>query len=270
MKVVILCGGKGTRLREATEAKPKPLVEIGERPIVWHIMKTYSHFGFTEFILCLGYKSQSIKEYFLNYRALNNDVTVDLGGKVHVHNANSEEDSWKVTLVDTGLETSTAGRIRRVRDFIGDETFMATYSDGVGDVDIDALLAEHRRHGLTATLTSVQLPSRFGLVEADENNIVREFREKPMMNEWLNAGFFVLEPAIFDNLRDDVMLENEPMHDLAACGQLAMYRHHGFWHPMDTYRDYLYLNGLWEQDQAPWKVWPSSQSFGARKAGQVP
>jgi glucose-1-phosphate cytidylyltransferase len=255
MKVVILCGGKGTRLREATEARPKPLVEIGGRPIVWHIMKTYSHFGYTDFVLCLGYMSHSIKEYFLNFRALHHDITVSLGGGVEVHNEGREEDRWNVTLVDTGLETSTAGRIKRARPYIGDSTFMATYSDGVGDVDIAALLARHRELGRTATLTGVRLPSRFGLVEADEGDIVREFHEKPMMNEWINAGYFVLEPAIFDSLNDQVMLEDEPMHDLAARGQLALYRHFGFWHPMDTYRDFLTLNGLWDSDLAPWRVW---------------
>lgn len=255
MKVVILCGGKGTRLREATEAIPKPLVRIGERPIVWHVMKTYSAFGFTDFVLCLGYKGQSIKEYFLNFRALQHNITVNLGGEVEVHGGAREEDAWKVTLVDTGLETSTAGRLQRVRPFLDGEPFMATYSDGVGDVDINALLETHRRLGRTATLTSVRLPSRFGLVDAGEDDIVREFREKPLMEDWINAGYFVFEQGIFEHLRDDVMLEDDPLHNLARAGDLAMYRHHGFWHPMDTYRDYLHLNALWDKNVAPWKVW---------------
>lgn len=258
MKVVILAGGLGTRLMEETEARPKPMVEIGGKPILWHIMKIYEAHGFNDFILCLGYKAQSIKEYFLNYYLYNSDVTIELEkNKVDVHFSNSE--SFKVTLVDTGLTTNTAGRIQRIQKYLDNETFMLTYGDGVSDVDIKKLVAFHKSHGKLATLTSIQTPGRFGNIEMDEAGTVDHFVEKPQGDGmWINGGFFVLEPGIFDYLQgdmDDIQWEKKPLIEIAKDKQLAAYKHAGFWKPMDALRDRIELEALWASGNSPWKIW---------------
>jgi glucose-1-phosphate cytidylyltransferase len=256
MKVVILCGGQGTRLREETEYRPKPMVEIGGRPIVWHIMKTYAHYGFNEFILCLGYKGDFIRQYFINYEFLNNDFTVNLGDKsdFEIHSKKDRED-WRVTLVDTGEHTLTGGRIKRIQSYIDDEQFMVTYGDGVANIDVEKLVDFHKSKGKIATLTGVHPPSRYGLVETDDNGEVIQFKEKPRMDEMVSAGFFVFQRAIFDYIpEDDCMLEHEPFESLAAERQMTLYHHEGYWQCMDTYRDFIELNEVWSRD-APWKVW---------------
>jgi len=258
MKVVLLAGGLGTRLMEETEARPKPMVEIGGKPILWHIMKIYETYGYNDFVLCLGYKAQSIKEYFLNYYLYNSDVTIELEkNKVDVHFSNSE--SFKVTLVDTGLNTNTAGRIKRIKKYVEGETFMLTYGDGVADINISKLVAFHQSHGRLATLTSIQTPGRFGNIEMDENGVVQHFVEKPQGDGmWINGGFFVLEPGIFEYLKDDmddVQWEKKPLKEIAEDGQLAAYKHSGFWKPMDALRDRIELEQLWSSGQAKWKIW---------------
>jgi len=259
MKVVILCGGVGTRLREETEFRPKPMVEVGGRPIVWHIMKTYAHYGFTEFVLCLGYRGNMIKEYFLNYAAMNNDFTIDLSNnRTLQYHGDTEEQDFKVTLVDTGPQTMTGGRVSRVQRHVGDGTFMVTYGDGVADIDVQALLAFHRSHGKLATVTSVCPASRFGVVEINRLAQVSCFAEKPRTTEWISAGYFVFEPGVFDYINpggDSCILEYEPMKRLAADGQLMAYRHEGFFFAMDTYREYEMLNDMWSKGNAPWKIW---------------
>jgi glucose-1-phosphate cytidylyltransferase len=260
MKAVILCGGKGTRLREETEYRPKPMVPIGGRPILWHIMKIYASHGVTEFILCLGYKGDIIKDFFRNYLWLTNDVTLSLGRKpgVQFHTRNDEED-WKVTLADTGEETLTAGRIKRIERYLGnDENFFLTYGDGVGNVDISATLDLHHRLGKTLTLTSVHPPGRFGELGFSGDNTISQFNEKPQAEGgWINGGFFVASRKLFSYLdeADKVMLEQEPIRKIASEGQLAAYRHTGFWQPMDTYQEFQLLNRLWDSGQAPWKTW---------------
>jgi glucose-1-phosphate cytidylyltransferase len=257
MKVVILCGGQGTRLREETEFRPKPMVPVGERPILWHIMKIFSHTGLRDFVLCLGYKGELIKEYFLNYEAMNNDFTICLGANqsVEYHNAHQEQD-FRVTLVDTGQASMTGGRIRRIQRFVGDEDFMVTYGDGLADIDIPAVLKFHRGHGKIATISAVQPPSRFGLVALDGSGRVDRFSEKPQVESWANMGFMVFRPKIFDYLEgDDTVLEQTPMERLAAERQLMAYRHPGFFFAMDTFREYQILNDLWQSGNAPWKVW---------------
>lgn len=251
--VVILCGGQGTRLREETAFKPKPLVEIGGRPILWHIMKIYSHFGFNEFILALGYKGEMIKRYFLNYEAMNNDFTIDLKSKSLTFHDNTTED-WVVTLADTGDLTETGGRIKRVEKYIKTPRFMATYGDGVADINIRKLLEFHKSKGKIATLTGLHPLSKYGILELDENNIVTNFKEKPQMKEWVSGGFFVFEREIFDYLDENSILERAPMEHLVEDGQLAVYAHDGFWGSMDTYKDVQYLNKLWEETKR-WKVW---------------
>ncbi len=258
MKVVLLAGGLGTRISEETTIKPKPMIEIGGKPIIWHIMKIYAQYGFNEFVVCLGYKGHLIKEYFINYFLYNSDITVELEKNVlDVHFTNSE--SFKVTLVDTGLNTNTAGRIKKIQKHVKDETFMLTYGDGVADIDINALLKFHKASGKLATLTSIQLPGRFGNIEMDEKGIVNKFQEKPEGDGvWINGGFFVLEPKIFDYLQDDVehvQWEKKPLIDIANDGQLSAYRHNGFWKCMDAMRDKIELEELWETEKAPWKVW---------------
>ncbi len=257
MKVVILCGGQGTRMREETEFRPKPLVEIGGRPILWHIMKTYATAGFREFILCLGYKGNMIKEYFLNYEAMNNDFTVCLGEKhqIHYHGAHEEQD-FHVTLADTGADSMTGGRLKRVQKYIGNETFMLTYGDGVADVNLSALLKFHQDHGKVATVTTVRPVSRWGILELTKNFAVRQFVEKPQIDGWASAGFFVLQPEIFDLLpNDQCILEQEPLIKLADRQELMAYQHEGFFFAMDTFREYQYLNELWYSGKAPWKTW---------------
>lgn len=255
---MILAGGLGTRLAEETEIKPKPLVEIGGRPILWHIMKIYSKFGINEFIVCLGYKGYLIKEYFSNYYLHMADVTFDMAkNSMEVHHGRAE--SWRVTLVETGLETMTGGRVRRVRDFIGDESFCLTYGDGVSDVDIGRLLDFHASHGKLATVTAVRPPGRFGALEIDgrDGTTVTGFREKPLGDGgWINGGFFVMSPRAIDYIEaDHTTLEAEPLTGLARDGQLAAFHHDGFWQPMDTIRERNHLEKLWASGNAPWKVW---------------
>ena len=258
MQTLILCGGMGTRLREETEYRPKPMVEIGGRPILWHIMKCYAAHGFTDFVLCLGYKGETIKEYFLNYEAMNNDFTVELGkpNAVAYYDAHGEN-GWRVTLVDTGLQTMTGARIKRASRFVSGDRFMVTYGDGVSDVDVRGLVAFHEQAGTLATVTGVHPSSRFGelLVQGDR---VEEFSEKPQTHKGLiNGGFFVFERKALEYLSDDVdcVLEREPLERLALAGQLSVYQHTGFWQCMDTYRDYQHLNTLWESGGAEWKQW---------------
>jgi glucose-1-phosphate cytidylyltransferase len=256
MKVIIFCGGKGTRLREETEFKPKPMVEIGGRPIMWHIMRRYAHYGFKEFVLPLGYRGDVIKQYFHEYKTRNSDFTIDLGsGRTTVHSSDAGVD-WKVTLCDTGEETEKGARIKRVRKHLDSGPFMATYGDGVADIDIDELLRFHRAHGKLGTFTGVRMPSRFGTVSTDENGHIESWEEKPLLNQFTNCGFFVFEPEFLDYLSEDETcdLEKEPLQRLAAAGQLAMFRHRGFWQCMDTLRDYQLLNGIWDGGEAPWAV----------------
>jgi len=253
--VVILCGGMGTRLREETEYKPKPMVEIGGKPILWHIMKIYAHYGFTEFILCLGYKGSVIKEYFFNYEMMCNDCTVQLGKKSRIaYQSNHKEQDFKVTLVDTGLHTMTGGRIKCIESYINSDTFMVTYGDGLADVNISALIEFHKSHGKIATLTASRPPSRFGILDLVDNGRVNRFREK-VRSEWINGGFFVFNRSVFDYLVQDCMLEQSPMEKLAENGQLMAYCHEGFWIGMDTYREYEMLNQMWDLGKAQWKVW---------------
>ncbi len=257
MKVVMLCGGLGTRLREETEFRPKPMVEIGGRPILWHIMKMYAHHGFRDFVLCLGYRGNMIKEYFLNYEAMNNDFTICLGQRSQIqYNGVHTEQDFRVTLADTGLDSMTGGRIRRVQKYLDGATFLVTYGDGLADLDIGRLVDFHKSHGRLATVTTVRPVSRFGSVALDEEGSVKHFSEKPRSDGWISAGFFVFEPGVFDYLSgDDCILEREPLENLAADGQLKAFRHHGFFYAMDTYREYQYLNDLWSTGRAPWRVW---------------
>jgi glucose-1-phosphate cytidylyltransferase len=255
MKVVLLAGGLGTRLREETEYRPKPMVEVGGRPILWHIMKNFSCFGLTEFVVCTGYKGEMIKEYFLNYEARMNDFTIHLGPQSHVeYFADHAEVDWKVTLADTGANTMTGGRVKRVARHV-DGRFLVTYGDGLADVDVDKLLAFHQAHGRLATVTTVRPLSRFGVMDIGGGGVVERFREKPQTDDYINAGFFVFERAVLDYLDDDSVLEREPLEALAAEGQLVAYRHDGFWQPMDTYREFTMLNEMWDLGEAPWKVW---------------
>lgn len=258
MKVVIFAGGLGTRISEETEVKPKPMVEIGGKPILWHILKIYSHYGYNDFIICLGYKGYLIKEYFHNYFLHNADVTIDLAAnKMEVHHSKTE--AFKITLVDTGAETKTAGRLKKIKHHIGNEDFMLTYGDGVGDINIAELLAFHQQHNKIATVTAIQLESRFGGMDLSEQGDVTSFREKSKdEGKWINGGFFVLKPTVFNYLESDMenmMWEDEPLEKLALDGQLSAYRHKGFWKPMDALRDKIELEQLWKTNQAKWKVW---------------
>jgi len=253
--VVILCGGMGTRLREETEYKPKPMVEIGGRPILWHIMKIYAHYGYREFILCLGYKGNVIKEYFINYDMMCNDCTVHLGGKSKItYQSNHREQDFNITLVDTGLHTMTGGRIKRIEPYIKANKFMVTYGDGLANINIDKLMKFHNSHDKIATLTATQPPSRFGVLDLANNGQVNRFREK-VGNEWINAGFFVFDREVFDYLEQDSTLEQAPLEKMAGRGQLMAFRHEGFWIGMDTYREYEMLNQMWDSGKAPWKIW---------------
>ena len=257
MRVAMLAGGLGSRIAEETEVKPKPMVEIGGRPILWHIMKHYAHFGYDDFIVALGYKGEVIKRYMADYSSIVSDMTVDMAtGRVQLHHG--ERDDWSVSLVDTGQGTATGGRIKRLAPELRDETFMLTWGDGVSTVDLDELLAFHRTHGKLATLTAVRPPARFGHLEMTGNRIV-EFSEKPQVGEgWINGAFFVLEPQVFDYIAgDDIQFEREPLEQLAKDGQLMAYRHYGFWQCMDTLRDKKLLEELWESGEAPWRTWRS-------------
>lgn len=257
MKVVILAGGYGTRISEETGIRPKPMVEIGGRPILWHIMKIYSAYGLNDFVICCGYKGFVIKEYFANYFLHMSDVTFDMKhNKMEVHQNNAEP--WRVTLVDTGLSTMTGGRIKRVQDYIGNETFCLTYGDGVGDVDVEALLNFHHQEKALVTLTAVQPPGRFGTFNlAEGENKVPHFREKPQGDgAWISGGFFVVEPEVFAYIAgDDTVWEQEPLQRLAQERRLSAYRHYGYWQPMDTLRDKKVLEQLWASEDPPWKVW---------------
>jgi glucose-1-phosphate cytidylyltransferase len=257
MKAVILCGGQGTRLREETEFRPKPLVEVGGRPILWHIMKIYAHHGIKDFVLCLGYKGTMIKEYFLNYEAMNNDFSLRLGARHEMcfHGAHQEQDLF-VTLADTGEDTMTGGRLARVQKYIDDDLFMATYGDGVADIDLGAVLEFHKSHGKVATLAAGKPLSRYGVLDVDDDGRVRRFVEKPGMEGRINIGFFVFDRRVFQYLGDDTcVLERAPFETLAREGELMAYLHDGFFFAMDTYREYKILNELYAEGNAPWKVW---------------
>ncbi|PLY07642.1 MAG: glucose-1-phosphate cytidylyltransferase [Arcobacter sp.] len=257
MKAVILAGGFGTRLSEETDLRPKPMVEIGGKPILWHIMKIYSSYGINEFVILLGYKGYYIKEYFANYFLHQSDISIDLKeNKIEVLNNSSEP--WKVTLLDTGINSMTGGRIKRAQSFIGDEPFMLTYGDGVANINIDELLGFHKSHGKSMTMTSSQPDGRFGALEISSTSQVKEFQEKPRGDgSWINAGFFVCEPKVFDYILqgDETVFEQEPLKNLAKDGEIYTYKHKGFWMPMDTLRDKNILNNMWNENKAVWKVW---------------
>jgi glucose-1-phosphate cytidylyltransferase len=256
MKVVILAGGLGTRLSEETVLRPKPMVEIGDMPILWHIMKIYSSYGFNDFVICLGYKGYVIKEYFANYFLHKSDVTINLKeNKLQVHDSFAEP--WNITLVDTGLNTMTGGRIKRVRQHLGDETFFLTYGDGVADVDIREALAYHQQNKKLCTVTAVQPSGRFGAINLSEYDAVTSFTEKPRGDgAWINGGFFVCEPAVIEYIENDATIwEREPLERLAEDGQMQAYKHHGFWKPMDTLRDKVELDSEWQKGMAKWKTW---------------
>ena len=260
MKVVILAGGYGTRISEESHLRPKPMIEIGEKPILWHVMKGYSHYGFHEFIICCGYKQHLIKEYFANYFLYNSNVTYDFsnGGSMIVHNHIA--DPWKVTLVDTGFNTMTGGRIKRIQKYVGDETFMMTYGDGVSNINISDLVAFHKGKGKTATLTAIKPSQRFGVLDIDkETNAIRAFREKSSSDgSRVNAGYMVLEPQIFEEIEGDAtVFEREPLENCVRKGQLNAFKHDGYWQCMDTKREYEQLQELWKTGNAPWKVWDS-------------
>ena len=255
MKVVLLAGGLGTRMREETEYKPKPMVEVGGKPVLWHLMKLFAAQGMTEFVVCTGYRGDVIKDYFLNYDARMNDFTAHLGKSSHieVHGQHDETD-WKVTVADTGATTMTGGRVKRVGKYL-EGRFMVTYGDGLADVDLKALLAFHESHGKMATVTTVRPLSRFGVMDLDQTGQVQQFREKPQTDDYVNAGFFIFEPEVLNYLDEECVLEQAPLERLAAEGQLMAYRHEGFWQPMDTYREFTMLNEVWDSGNAPWKVW---------------
>lgn len=259
MKVIILCGGYGTRLKEETEFRPKPMVEVGGKPILWHIMKIYSHYGFNDFILCIGYKGEMIKEYFLNYETMNNDFTIRLGrgNQIDFH-SNHSESNWTVTIADTGEDAMTGARVKRVEKYIDGDEFMLTYGDGLADIDIAKLLKFHRSHGKIGTITGVRPTSRFGEIVCKDEGAVKEFSEKPQSSqEHVNGGFFVFKREFLEYLSadDSCVLEKEPLGSLAKRNNLGMYFHSGFWHCMDTYRDYLILKDLWQKNNAPWRIW---------------
>ncbi len=257
MKVLLLAGGFGTRISEETDIRPKPMVYIGGKPILWHIMKTYSQYGFNDFVILLGYKGYYIKEYFVNYFLHQSDLTIDLKeNKMEVLNNNSEP--WKVTLLDTGLHSMTGGRIKRAEEFIGDNAFMLTYGDGVANINIDALVSFHKSHGKLMTMTSCQPDGRFGALDIGEDKQVKKFTEKPKGDgSWINAGYFVCEPKVFDYIiqGDNTIFEKDPLQNLAKDNEIYTYKHNDFWMPVDSLRDKHKLNDLWEKGQAPWKIW---------------
>ena len=254
--VVILCGGRGTRLQEETEFKPKSLVEIGGRPILWHLMKIYAKYGYYRFILCLGYKGNLIKEYFLNYSAMANDLTLRLRtGAQEIRNHQDTIEDWEITFVDTGLETQTGGRIYRIRDLIEEDYFLANYTDGLSDIDLDKLVAYHKEKGKVATVTGFHPHSRYGIVRVDDGGIVNYWQEKPLMNDLTSGGYFVFDRRIFDDLDPDCILEQEPLTRLAKDRELALWPHDGYWQCMDTHKEALALNKVWDSGRAPWKTW---------------
>ena len=256
MKAVILAGGLGTRIAEESDHRPKPMVEVGGRPLLWHIMKTYSHHGVKDFIICLGYKGYAIKEFFFNYHNHMADLEIDLKSGTHKV-LNSQAEDWRVTLVDTGADTMTGGRLKRVASHVGNETFCLTYGDGLSDINVSAEIAYHRQHGKLATVAAVRPPGRFGVLNIDSSKNVRSFEEKPSDEiGWINGGFFVLEPAAIDYIMGDATSwEREPLQNIAKDGQLAAYEHHGFWQPCDTLRDKRQLEELWQSGEARWRVW---------------
>lgn len=252
---VILAGGLGTRIREETEFKPKPMVEIGGRPVIWHIMKHLSYYEINRFVICVGYKGDVIRDYFLNYRARNNDFTVTLGKNDDLtFHSDHLESNWQVTVAETGAQTNTGGRVQQIEKYVSGEDFLCTYGDGLSDVNIKNLVEFHRNHGKTATITAVQPTSRFGILEIDSNNSVNSFDEKPQSEDWINGGFLIFKPTIFAKLAPNIVLEKEPLQELATEGQLAAFKHEGFWQPMDTFRESKMLNEMWENRSAPWKV----------------
>lgn len=256
IQALILAGGLGTRLREETEFKPKPMVEVGNRPILWHIMKNLSTQGVSDFSVATGYKGELIKDYFLNYDSRNNDVTIDLGNKsALIHHSEHEESNWNVTVANTGELTMTGGRVFRSLKYLKGERFLCTYGDGLADINLKELIKFHEAHGKIATVTTVHPLSRFGIMEVDPSGAVRKFREKPLMDGWVNAGFFIFEPGIEKYLNSDCVLEAEPLAKLASDNQLFAYKHNGFWQPMDTLRESTYLNELWQRREAPWANW---------------
>jgi glucose-1-phosphate cytidylyltransferase len=256
MKAILLAGGLGTRMREETEFRPKPMVTIGDRPILWHIMRTYATHGISNFVVLTGYKGEIIREYFHDFAALTMDFTVVLGESPRfTKHGSMVEEGWQVSVVDTGQDTMTGGRIFKARNYIGRETFLCTYGDGVADIDIAELMRFHKSHGKIATMTSVKPVSRFGVLNISSNGRVDGFHEKPQTESWVNAGYFVFEPGIFNYLDEECVLEQQPLNQLAADGQLMAFKHQGFWQPMDTYRESIMLNQLWNEGNAPWKKW---------------
>jgi len=254
--VVILAGGLGTRLREETEFRPKPMVEIGDRPILWHIMKYFSSYGLKDFIICLGYRGDVIRDYFLSYQTRNINLSLNLGKESKTSFLDQhDEDDWKVTLIETGKASSTGSRLKQVQDFIGDRTFMCTYGDGLANIDLEELITFHRSHSGIATLSAVHPTSRFGVVDILETGKIEEFHEKPIVDDWINGGYFVLEPSVFDYFTDDGPFEETPLKSLAKSNNLFAYRHNGFWQPMDTYREYLEMNERWNSKDTPWRRW---------------
>ena len=256
MKAVLLAGGLGTRMREETEFRPKPMVEVGGRPVLWHIMKVLGSQGINEFIICTGYKSEYIKNYFYNYGASNLDFTVRLGDQSGtIFHGSHDEFDWKVTVADTGLKTMTGGRINRIAKYLDDEPFLCTYGDGIADINLAELTQFHNSHGRLATMTTTNPTSRFGVVDVDGSGIVEQFREKPKVNDRINIGYFIFEKGILDYLDDECVLEEEPLRRIAADRQLGAYKHDGFWQPMDTFRESQMLNEIWDSGKAPWKIW---------------
>jgi glucose-1-phosphate cytidylyltransferase len=259
---VLLAGGLGTRIREETEFRPKPMVEVGGRPILWHIMKHLSFYGINRFVICIGYKGDIIKDYFLNYRSRNNDFTVSLGSQDElVFHSDHQESNWTVTIAETGPTTMTGGRVFAIQKYVQGERFLCTYGDGLADIDISNLVSHHRNMSRTATVTAVRPLSRFGVIDLGDDNLVTHFREKPKAEGWINGGFFIFEPEIFDYLNSSCILENEPLQQLAARGQLSAYKHEGFWQPMDTYRESKLLNDLWDSGNAPWRIEESKSEY---------
>ena len=255
MKVVLLAGGLGTRLREETEYRPKPMVEIGGHPIIWHIMKNFSHFGLEDFVIAAGYRGEVIKDYFLNFRGRSQDFTVSLlTGDVAYHAAHADDTNWTVTVTDTGTDTMTGGRVKRAARYT-EGRFIVTYGDGLADVNVDQLLAFHESHGRLATVTTTRPSSRFGVLDLGPDGVVERFREKPQADGHVNAGFFVFEPEVLEYLDDECVLEREPLERLAANRHLMAYEHRGFWQPMDTYREFQMLNEMWDAGDAPWRLW---------------
>ena len=255
MKAVILCGGKGTRMREETEYRPKPLVDIGGRPIIWHIMKIYSYYGIHDFVLCVGYKGYMIKQYFMDMIWRNNDLTIHTLRNKDIEIYSKEEENWNITIVDTGVETMTGGRIKKIKNYIDEEEFMLTYGDGLSDVNISELLSFHRKMGKAATITGVRTISPFGVMEV-ENGLVKTFKEKPILEGMVNGGYMVLNKKVFDYIPDvDCFFEQEPLRQLSVDGELAVFEHKGFWTAIDTFKDIERVNAIWDTDEKPWKVW---------------